>query len=98
MLRIKVKILAINSMEFKKGIYRHFKGQYYEVLDLARHSETEELYVVYRALYGERSTWIRPADMFFDRVEREGIQQPRFRYIADQADFSGDDDPGRKSH
>jgi peptidylprolyl isomerase len=84
------------EMDFRKGIYRHFKGQFYEVLDLARHSETEELFVVYRPLYGEGGTWIRPAEMFFDFVKREGKTQPRFTYIADRCDFSGDNNPRPK--
>ena len=64
--------------EIKKGRYRHFKGGEYQVLDLARHSETEEWYVVYRPLYGEGGLWVRPASMWTEPVEREGISQPRF--------------------
>jgi peptidylprolyl isomerase len=75
-------------MEYKKGIYRHFKGQLYDLQNLARHSETEELFVVYQALYGEKGIWVRPAEMFFDMVERDGILQSRFTYLADRADFS----------
>jgi len=51
-------------MELKKGRYKHYKGLYYEVLDVARHSETEEWVVVYKTLYGDFSTWVRPYDMF----------------------------------
>lgn len=65
-------------MRPEKGIYRHFKGNLYEVIDIARHSETLEEYVVYRALYGERGTWVRPLAMFTETVERDGRVVPRF--------------------
>ena len=68
-------------MEIKKGRYRHFKGMEYEVLCLAKHSETLEDVVVYRALYGEGGVWVRPASMFLETVEREGKTFPRFTYI-----------------
>lgn len=61
------------------GKYRHFKGGEYEVLGIARHSETEEATVVYRALYGERGLWVRPAAMWVETVERDGVSMPRFR-------------------
>ena len=51
-------------MSVKKGLYRHFKGNEYEVMEIARHSETEETFVVYRCLYGDRSVWVRPLSMF----------------------------------
>ena len=60
------------------GRYRHYKGQDYEVLGLAKHSETEEEFVVYRALYGERGLWIRPVTMFSEMIQVEGKQVPRF--------------------
>ena len=60
------------------GIYRHFKGNRYEVLGLARHSETEEWMVVYRALYGEGGLWVRPASMWLETVERDGQVYQRF--------------------
>lgn len=63
------------------GRYRHYKGKEYEVVGLARHSETEEWHVVYRTLYGDFGLWIRPAAMFVERVEREGISAPRFEFI-----------------
>lgn len=69
-------------MEIRKGKYRHFKGAEYEVIETARCSETMEVYVVYRALYGERSLWVRPLSMFLEEVDREGVKQPRFRYLA----------------
>ena len=60
------------------GRYRHYKGHEYEVLGVARHSETEEEYVVYRALYGDRGLWIRPTAMFEELVVMEGRHIPRF--------------------
>ena len=60
------------------GLYRHYKGQQYEVLGLATHSETEESLVVYRALYGEFGLWVRPAAMFEETVEVDGAAVPRF--------------------
>lgn len=67
----------------RPGRYRHFKGNEYEVLCLARHSETEEEMVVYRALYGERGVWVRPASMWNETVERDGKTTPRFTYIGE---------------
>ena len=65
----------------RPGRYRHFKGNEYQVLGVARHSETEEEMVVYRALYGEGGLWVRPAAMWLETVTRDGITQPRFTYI-----------------
>ncbi len=65
------------------GRYRHFKGGEYEVIDIARHSETEEWMVVYRPLYGERGLWVRPLEMFVDLKLVDGRQQPRFERIGD---------------
>ena len=62
----------------KPGVYRHFKGNLYRVLFSARHSETGEEMVVYRALYGEQDYWVRPAAMWCETVERDGRVQPRF--------------------
>lgn len=69
--------------EIKLGRYRHFKGNEYEVLYLAKHSETEEDMVVYRALYGERAVWVRPASMWNETVERDGKTYRRFSYIGE---------------
>lgn len=60
------------------GVYRHFKGNLYEVLAVATHSETLEKYVVYRALYGEGGVWVRPLEMFEETVERDGKSFKRF--------------------
>ncbi len=68
-------------MEIRLGKYRHYKGREYEVLHLAKHSETEEDLVVYRALYGEFGIWVRPASMWNETVIHEGKAQPRFAYI-----------------
>jgi len=63
------------------GRYRHFKGNEYEVIGIARHSEDESPLVVYRALYGERGLWVRPADMWNETVERDGRNYKRFEII-----------------
>ena len=60
------------------GRYRHFKGQLYEVIATARHSETEEEYVVYRALYADGALWVRPRAMWDELVDRDGYVGPRF--------------------
>ena len=68
-------------MEIKPGKYRHFKGNYYEVIGVAHHSETMEEMVVYRALYAEHGLWIRPASMWEEVVDRDGYHGPRFQYV-----------------
>jgi hypothetical protein len=60
------------------GRYRHFKGQAYDVIGIAQHSETEEEYVVYRALYGDRALWVRPRAMWDEQIARDGYVGPRF--------------------
>lgn len=67
----------------KKGIYKHFKGGEYEVVGVAKHSETQEEFVVYRALYGEGGLWVRPKDMFLEEVEKpeHNYKGPRFRFV-----------------
>lgn len=67
----------------KPGRYRHFKGKEYEVLGIACHSETEEELVVYRALYGDFSLWVRPVRMWNETVERDGKTFRRFTYIGE---------------
>lgn len=70
-------------MEIKLGKYRHFKGNEYEVIGIARHSESMEEMVVYRALYGEGGLWVRPAAMWNETVERDGVKYKRFTHIGD---------------
>ena len=65
-------------MELTPGVYRHFKGNLYELIGVAKHSETLEPMVVYRALYGEGGLWVRPAAMWTEWVEREDYRGPRF--------------------
>ena len=71
-------------MELKKGKYRHFKGNEYELVDIALHSETMEPMVVYRALYGEKGLWVRPAAMWTELVDRDGYHGPRFQYMGEK--------------
>lgn len=63
------------------GIYRHFKGQLYEIIDVATHSESLEELVVYRPLYGESKLWVRPIEMFEQEVTVEGQQVQRFTFV-----------------
>ena len=67
--------------EIQPGRYRHFKGNEYEVIAIARNSETTEAMVIYRALYGDGGTWVRPADMWNETVERNGKTFRRFERI-----------------
>ncbi|MEQ9547151.1 DUF1653 domain-containing protein [uncultured Marinobacter sp.] len=69
--------------EIRPGRYRHYKGKDYQVIDIARHSETEEKLVVYRCLYGDHSLWVRPLSMFQETVEVAGEQVPRFYRVSD---------------
>ncbi len=69
--------------EIKKGRYRHFKGNEYEVIGTARHSETLEEMVVYKALYGDGGIWVRPLSMWFDTVTKDGVEYKRFTYIGE---------------
>ena len=64
-----------------RGRYRHFKGMEYEVVGMAHHSETMEDMVVYRALYGEGELWVRPASMWDEEIERDGVTYKRFTLI-----------------
>lgn len=64
-----------------KGLYRHFKGNHYRVMEIARHSETREEMVVYQALYGERGIWVRPLAMFDETIERDGKTIKRFEFV-----------------
>ena len=71
-------------MMLEPGLYEHFKGNQYQVIDVAKHSETSEQHVVYRALYGERGLWIRPLSMFDELITRDGKTFKRFQFISDQ--------------
>ena len=71
----------METFDIRPGRYRHFKGNEYEVLYVATHSETLEPMAVYRALYGERGVWVRPASMWNEEVTRDGVTRPRFTYI-----------------
>ena len=64
--------------ELSPGLYRHFKGNKYKLLYVAKHSETLEPMVVYQALYGEQGIWVRPASMWFEHVDRDDYHGPRF--------------------
>ena len=68
-------------MDLPPGRYRHYKGNEYTVIGVARHSETEEALVVYRQEYGDRALWVRPLAMFREEVEVAGARMPRFRYL-----------------
>lgn len=70
-------------MDIKPGKYRHFKGNMYEVIGIAKHSETLEKMVVYRALYGDGELWVRPASMWNENVQRDGKTFARFEYIGE---------------
>ncbi|BDU53842.1 DUF1653 domain-containing protein [Limnohabitans sp. INBF002] len=65
------------------GLYRHYKGGQYEVIGTARHSETLEAMTVYRALYGAHGLWVRPAAMFSETIEIDGVVRPRFEKVQD---------------
>lgn len=71
------------SDAIKLGVYRHFKGNEYEVLTVAKHSETLEPMVVYRALYGDGGVWVRLLSMWNETVERDGVKQKRFMYVGE---------------
>lgn len=69
--------------QIKTGRYRHFKGNEYRVLHLAKHSETLEDMVVYQAMYGEMGIWVRPASMWNEIIEKDGLSYRRFEYIGE---------------
>jgi hypothetical protein len=77
----RLRLLEEIDMTLEKGIYKHYKGNLYEVLGVAQHSETLEHLVVYKTLYGDFSTWVRPLDMFQETIERDGEQIARFQFV-----------------
>lgn len=74
------------NTKIKKGVYQHYKGDRYEVLDTAKHTETLEELVVYRALYGNYALWVRPLDMFLEDVEINGVKTKRFQFIEEKTE------------
>jgi hypothetical protein len=68
-------------MSLENGIYKHYKGNLYQVLGVARHSESEEEHVVYKTLYGDYSLWVRPLGMFLEQVEIDGDSVARFELV-----------------
>ena len=72
-----------DQASIRPGRYRHYKGNAYEVIGIARHSETDEALVVYRTLYGDHSLWVRPLEMFMENVEVDGLTVPRFERVGD---------------
>jgi hypothetical protein len=80
----------MHSIEVKPGRYRHYKGNFYDVVGVARHSEDpDQQLVVYRALYvsdefGPNALWVRPASMFAENIEIDGKTMPRFTFVGDE--------------
>lgn len=70
-----------NNKQPVPGRYQHYKGNFYDVVDVATHSEDESQLVVYRPCYGDRGLWVRPLGMFMESVEVKGTRVPRFRYV-----------------
>ena len=68
-------------MHLEKGLYKHYKGNLYEVMSTVQHSETEEWMVVYKALYGNEGMWVRPYEMFMEKIEIEGELVDRFEKL-----------------
>ena len=73
----------MENVKIQKGLYKHFKGNIYKVLDTARHSETLEEHVVYISMNNETELWIRPASMFFEVIERDGKRFQRFEFLGE---------------
>jgi hypothetical protein len=70
------------------GVYKHYKGNKYEVIGFANHSETLEIMVIYKALYGAKETWVRPLSMWEDLIEIDNKTVKRFEYLSEQSRFS----------
>jgi hypothetical protein len=87
----------LSANEVTPGLYRHYKGNLYEVIGVASHSETEESLVVYRALYGSRGMWVRPFEMFMSDVEIEGRSTRRFAPVDSEPAVGGRDSGSRDS-
>ncbi|MGX5913772.1 DUF1653 domain-containing protein [Aliidiomarina sp. Khilg15.8] len=68
--------------QLNPGKYQHYKGNFYQVIDTVRHSETEECLVLYRPLYGDQSLWVRPYEMFIESVKLDGNDVPRFKWVS----------------
>lgn len=75
----------VTTPPIQRGRYQHYKGQFYAVIDVAHHSETQEPLVLYRALYGARGLWVRPYSMFFENIKIEGSLVPRFAFLGEEA-------------
>jgi hypothetical protein len=81
----------------RPGLYRHYKGGLYQVIDTARHSETLEPMTLYRALYGARGLWVRPAAMFLEQVCIDGQHVPRFEWLGECGDETAPAPPTMRS-
>jgi len=81
---MKERLTRVDRDELPPGRYRHYKGNFYEVIDVARHSETGEEMVVYRCLYGDHSLWVRPLGMFRETVTVDGRTVPRFERVEEE--------------
>jgi hypothetical protein len=78
------------SQRPQPGVYRHYKGQLYEVIETALHVDTNQALVVYRALYGEGNLWVRPRSAFIGAVEIDGVKRPRFQKVEIEASQQGE--------
>ncbi|MBW8191412.1 DUF1653 domain-containing protein [Neiella marina] len=78
----------MNKPTFKAGKYQHYKGNEYLLIDVVRHSETDEYLVLYKPLYGEGELWVRPFNMFFESVNVAGKLQPRFKYLGPESELN----------
>lgn len=81
-LRMNSPLQPHTQSQLRMGIYRHFKGGKYHLIDTVKHSESGEELVLYRCLYGDRDLWVRPKAMFFETVDVDGVPAPRFEFIA----------------